>query len=207
MCGCRALPLANQSWYDKSQRFPLYGAGPRDKPKRSYSRERCIPIADFSFDVVSKVDMAEVVNAVAQATKEMENRFDFKGSKSSITLNEKDSEITLVSDDEGKLRNVVDIVQGRLVKREVPLKNLEYGKIEPAAMGTVRQVITLRSGIPADKAKQMTKLIRDSKIKVNAQIQGDQVRVAGAKKDDLQATIKLLKENDFGIELQFVNYR
>lgn len=151
--------------------------------------------------------MAEAVNAVTQATKEMENRFDFKGSKSSISLDEKKGEVTLTSDDDAKLRNVIDILVNKLVKRGVPLKNLEYGKVENAAMGSVRQVVTLRSGIPVEKAKEMTKLIRDSKIKVNAQIQGDQVRVAGAKKDDLQAVIQLLKDKDFGVELQFINYR
>lgn len=164
-------------------------------------------MADFSFDVVSKVNMAEVVNAVTQATREMENRFDFKGSKSSIALDEKKGEITLISDDEAKLRQVIDILQAKLVKRGVPLKNLEYGKVEPAAMGTVRQALTLRSGIPTEKAKEITRVIRESKIKVNAQIQGDQVRVAGPKKDDLQAVIQLLRQRDFGLELQFVNYR
>lgn len=162
---------------------------------------------EFSFDVVSKVEMPEVVNAVTQATKEMENRFDFRGSKSSIALDEKAGTITLIGDDDLKLRNVIDIVEGKLVKRGINLKALEYGKPEPAAGGALRQVVTLKQGIPADKAKQITKSLRDAKIKVNAQIQGDQVRVAGAKKDDLQAAITLLKQEDFGLVLQFVNYR
>jgi uncharacterized protein YajQ (UPF0234 family) len=162
---------------------------------------------DFSFDVVSKIEMAEVVNAVTQATKEMENRFDFRGSKSSIELDQKQGTITLIGDDEMKLRNVADIVEGKLVKRGINLKALEYGKVEPAAGGTLRQVITLKQGIPADKAKAITKAIKDAKIKVNTQIQGDQIRVAGPKKDDLQAAIALLKQQDFGVVLQFVNFR
>lgn len=162
---------------------------------------------DFSFDVVSKVDMAEVVNAVAQATKEMENRFDFRGSKSSIALDEKEGKITLVGDDDLKLRNVLDIVEAKLVKRGISLKALEYGKAEPAAGGTLRQVVTLKQGIPADKAKVITKALRDAKIKVNAQIQGDAVRVSSPKKDDLQTAIAFLKQEDFGVVLQFDNYR
>lgn len=162
---------------------------------------------DFSFDVVSRVEMAEVVNAVTQASREMENRFDFKGSKSSMTLDERAGTITLIADDDAKLHQVTDILLGRLVKRGVPLRNLDYGRVEPAAMGTVRQVITLRSGIPAEKAREITRRVRESKLKVTVQVQGDQVRVAGPKKDDLQAVIQLLKQQDFGLELQFVNYR
>lgn len=151
--------------------------------------------------------MAEVVNAVSQATREIETRFDFKGSKARIELDEKEGVLTLIGDDDFKLKQVVDILQGKLVKRGVSLKALEYGQVQPAAGGTVRQVITLRQGIPADKAKAMTRLIRDSKLKVTAQIQDDQIRVSGAKKDDLQQVIQLLKKEDFGLELQFVNYR
>lgn len=164
-------------------------------------------MADFSFDVVSKVNMAEAVNAVNQTAKEMENRYDFRGSKSSVALDEKKGEITVIGDDEMKLRNVIDILQTKLVKRGVGLKALEYGKVEDAAGGTLRQVITLRQGIPQDKAKQMTAAIRESKLKVKAEIRGDEIRVSGAKKDDLQAVIQLLREKDFGMELQFVNYR
>src|SRR5690606_32778559 len=134
-------------------------------------------------------------------------RFDFRGSKSSIELNEKEETLTLVSDDEYKVRALAEIVEGRLARRGVPLKNLDYGRIEPAAGGTARQVITLRSGIPQETAKKITKTIRDAKLKVSAQIQGDQVRVSGPKKDDLQAVIALLRKEDFGLELQFVNYR
>jgi len=164
-------------------------------------------MADFSFDVVSKVNMAEVVNAVNQSTKEMETRYDFRGSKSSIALDEKKGEITVIGDDEMKLRNVIDILQTKLVKRGIGLKALDYGKVEDAAGGTLRQVITLKQGIPQEQAKKMTAAIRDSKLKVKAEIRGDEIRVSGAKKDDLQAVIQLLKTTDFGMELQFVNYR
>lgn len=164
-------------------------------------------MADFSFDVVSKVEMAEVVNAVNQAQKEMDARFDFKGSKSSISLDEKKGEITLVGDDEMKLKNVADILLNKLVKRNVTVKALDYGKVEDAANGTRKQVITLKQGVPQDKAKQITSAIRDAKLKVKAEIRGDEIRVSGAKKDDLQAAITLLRDKDFGIALQFTNYR
>lgn len=160
---------------------------------------------DVSFDVVSQVDIPEVTNAVHQAQKEIEQRFDFKNSKSSITL--ETDKITLVSDDDFKLRNVIDILEGKLVKRGVSLKALEYGKIQPAAGDTVRQEAKLVQGISQDKAKQINKIIKDSKIKVNSSIQGDQVRVSGKDKDDLQAVIALLRQADLGIELQFINYR
>ncbi len=161
--------------------------------------------SENSFDVVSKIDMAEVTNAVSQAMKEIGQRFDFKGSKSNITQ-EKDA-LVIVSDDEYKLKSVVDILQGKLVKRGVPLKNLSYGKTEPAAGGTVRQRVALQQGIPTEKAKEIVKAIKDSKIKVQASIQADQVRVSGKNRDDLQTIIQLLKGKDFGIELQFTNYR
>jgi len=164
-------------------------------------------MADFSFDIVSKVNMPEVVNAVNQATKEMETRFDFRGSKSSITLDEKKGEIVLIGDDEMKLQNVIDILQNKLVKRGVALKALDYGKAADAAGGTLRQVITLKQGIPQEKAKQITGAIRDAKLKVKAEIRGEEIRVSGAKKDDLQAAIQLLRGKDFDLELQFVNYR
>lgn len=162
---------------------------------------------DSSFDVVSKVDMAEVVNAVNQATKEMETRFDFRGSKSSITLDEKKGELTLVGDDEMKLKNVIDILETKLIKRGISIKALDYGKVEDAAGGTLKQVITLKQGIPQEKAKQISAAIRDSKLKVKSEIRGEELRVTGAKKDDLQAVITLLRSKDFGIELQFANYR
>ncbi|MDF2628496.1 MAG: hypothetical protein K0R39_2327 [Symbiobacteriaceae bacterium] len=163
--------------------------------------------SDSSFDVVSKVDIAEVVNAVNQATKEMESRFDFKGSKSSISLDEKKGELTLVGDDDMKLKNVIDILQTKLIKRGIAIRALDYGKVEDAAGGTLKQVITLKQGIAQDKAKQISQAIRDSKLKVKAEIRGEELRVSAAKKDDLQAVIQLLRSKDFGIELQFTNYR
>jgi uncharacterized protein YajQ (UPF0234 family) len=161
--------------------------------------------AENSFDVVSKIDMAEVTNAVSQATKEISQRFDFKGSKSAITQ-EKDA-LIIVSDDEYKLKSVIDILQTKLVKRGVPIKNVSYGKIEAALAGTVRQRLALQQGVPTDKAKEIVKAIKDSKIRVQASIQADQVRVSGKSRDDLQSVIQLLKGKDFGIELQFENYR
>ena len=160
---------------------------------------------DFSFDVVSKTDMQEVANAVQQARKELAQRFDFKGSKSSIELTSE--EIVLISDDEGKLRSVKDILEGRLVKRHVALKALDYGKIEPASMGTVRQRAKIVQGIETEKAKAIVKAIKDAKVKVQAAIQSDQVRVTGRSKDDLQKAIAIVKEQDFGIPIQFTNYR
>jgi uncharacterized protein YajQ (UPF0234 family) len=160
---------------------------------------------EFSFDVVSKTDMQEVANAVNQAQKELAQRFDFKGSKSEIQLS--GEELTLVSDDEGKLRSLKDIVEGRLVKRNVSLKALEYGKIEAASLGTVRQKAKIVQGIESEKAKAIVKAIKDAKLKVQAAIQSDQVRVTGRNKDDLQRAIALVKERDFGIPLQFTNYR
>jgi uncharacterized protein YajQ (UPF0234 family) len=161
--------------------------------------------AENSFDIVSKIEMTEVTNAVTQAMKEISQRFDFKGSKSDIAQ-EKEA-LVIVSDDEYKLKSVIDILQGKLVKRGVPVKNLTYGKVEPALGGTVRQRITLQQGIPTDKAKEIVKAIKDAKMKVQASIQADQVRVSGKNRDDLQAVIALLKGREFGIELQFTNYR
>lgn len=160
---------------------------------------------EFSFDVVSKTDMQEVTNAVQQAQKELAQRFDFKGSKSSIELAAE--EITVSSDDEGKLRSVKEILESKLVKRQVSLKALEYGKLEPAQMGTVRQKAKIVQGIESDKAKAIVKSIKDAKLKVQASIQSDQVRVVGRNKDDLQKAIALVKGTDFGIPLQFTNYR
>ena len=160
---------------------------------------------DASFDIVSESDLQEVGNAVHQAQKELENRFDFKGSKSSLAL--KDNEIIAIGDDEYKLEAVLDVLKTKLVRREVSLKALDYGKIEPAAQGTVRQVIGIKQGLDQDVAKSIVKAIKDSKIKVQASIQGDQVRVSGKNKDDLQAVIQALKAIDFPVELQFANYR
>ncbi len=161
--------------------------------------------SESSFDIVSKVDMQELNNAVQQAVKEMETRFDFKGSKSSISL-EKD-QLVVVSDDDFKLQNVLDILHAKMAKRGISLKNLEYGKIEPAASSTVRQKINLKQGIDQEHAKKINILIRDSKLKVKSQIQGDQIRVSGKNKDDLQAVINLLRKADIPLELQFVNLR
>ncbi|MFC0215675.1 YajQ family cyclic di-GMP-binding protein [Paenibacillus chartarius] len=161
--------------------------------------------SESSFDIVSKLDMQEMTNAINQALKEIETRFDFKGSKSDITL-EKD-QVVLLSDDDFKLQNVRDILIAKMAKRGISLKNLEYGKVEPASMGTVRQRVTLKQGIDQDNAKKINVLIRDSKLKVKSQIQGDQIRVTGKSKDDLQAVIQLLRKADLPLELQFMNFR
>lgn len=162
---------------------------------------------EHSFDIASRVDLQEVLNAVQQATKEISQRFDFKGSKSSIDLNKDKHEITLISDDELKLKTVVDILQTKLVKRGVSLKALQYGKVEQAAGNTVRQVVALQQGIPIEKAKEIVKIIKDTKMKVQAEIQKDQVRVKAKKIDDLQALIALLRSKDLGIHIDFLNYR
>lgn len=161
--------------------------------------------ADSSFDVVSRVDAQELENALNQARKEIEGRFDFKNSKTTIENTDKD--ITIVSDDELKLKNVIDIVQTRAVRRGISLKSFEYGKVEPASQNTLRQKITLKMGIPKDKSKPLFDAIKASKLKVTAQFQGDQIRVSGKSKDDLQKAITLLKNLDFELPLQFVNYR
>lgn len=160
---------------------------------------------EFTFDIVSKTDLQEVANAVQQAQKELAQRFDFKGSQSSIELTAE--EIVLVSDDEGKLRSVKDILESRLVKRKVALKALAYDPIEQASGGTVRQKGKIVQGIESEKAKAIVKTIKDAKVKVQASIQGDQVRVSGKSKDDLQRAMSLVKENDYGIPVQFTNYR
>lgn len=158
-----------------------------------------------SFDIVSQVDMPEVENAINQAKKELETRFDFKGSKSKI--NQQGEEVTLISDDDFKLKNVVDILESKFVKRGVSLKALKYGKIEQAAGDTVRQIVTLQQGISKEQAKELIKIIKDSKIKVQAQVQGEQIRVTGKNRDDLQAVIQLLKGQELDVDLQFNNYR
>jgi uncharacterized protein YajQ (UPF0234 family) len=160
-----------------------------------------------SFDVVSRVDMQEVKNALDQTMKEVRQRFDFKGSKTDLTLKEKEKELVVLSDDEYKLKAVLDILKGKFVKRGVSLRALTYGKMEEALGGTVRQVITIQSGLADDKARAISKEIRDGKFKVQAQIQSDQIRVQSKSKDELQAVIAFLKQKDFGIDLQFVNYR
>lgn len=162
---------------------------------------------DNSFDVVSVVDMPEVLNAIQQASKEILTRFDLKNSRSDIQLNEKEKKITLASIDDFKLKAVVDILQQKLVKRKVPLKNLLYGPVQAAAGSTVRQEVTIQSGLPIEKSREIVRAIKDSKIKVQASIQGDFVRVSGKSRDLLQEVIQLLRQSDFGLELQFTNYR
>jgi len=162
---------------------------------------------DNSFDVVSKIDLAEVNNAIQQAIKEIQTRYDLKDSKSDIQLNEKDHKITLASIDEFKLKAVSDVLEQKLVKRKVPLKGLTFGTVTPAAGSSVRQEISLQQGIPIEKAREIVKLIKDSKKKVQASIQGDLVRVAGKDRDTLQDVIALLRGYDFGIDMQFTNYR
>jgi len=160
-----------------------------------------------SFDIVSKVDMQEVDNAINQARKEIIQRYDFKGTKTSIELKQKESEIVLISDDDFKMKAVVDILQSKFVKRGVPLKALTYGSVESAASGTVRQTIKLQNGIDKENAKLITKLIKDSRLKVQAQIMDDQVRVSGKSKDDLQSVMAMLRQADLKFAIQFTNYR
>lgn len=162
--------------------------------------------AENSFDIVSKVDLQEVTNAIQQATKEIHTRFDLKDSKSDIHLEGKDA-VILTSADEYKLKAVNDVLQTKLVKRGVPLKALSYGTVETAAGSTVRQKISLQQGIPTEKARDIVKAIKDSKKKVQASIQGDTVRVTGRDRDTLQEIIALLRGRDFGIDMQFTNYR
>lgn len=161
---------------------------------------------DNSFDIVSKIDLQEVSNAMQQALKEIHTRFDLKDSHSNIAMEGNDA-IILTSQDEFKLKAVTDVFQGKLVKRGVPLKGLTYGKIEPAAGSTVRQKITMQQGIPIEKAREIVKTIKDSKKKVQASIQGDLVRVSSRDRDTLQEIIALLRKSDFGIDMQFTNYR
>jgi cyclic-di-GMP-binding protein len=161
---------------------------------------------DNTFDIVSKIDLQEVSNAIQQAMKEIITRFDLKDSKSSIALEGKDA-IILHSADEYKLKHVNDVFQAKLVKRGVPLKGLTYGVIEPAASSSVKQKITMQQGIPIEKAKDIVKVVKESKKKVQASIQGDVVRVSGKDRDSLQEIIALLKQHDFGIDMQFTNYR
>lgn len=162
--------------------------------------------SDNSFDIVSKVDLQEVSNAIQQALKEIHQRYDLKDSKSNIELEGKDA-IILTSADDYTLKAVTDVLQSKLIKRGVPLKAFDYGKIEPAASSTVRQKVSMQQGIPTEKAKDIVKYIKDSKKKVQASIQGDFVRVTGKDRDTLQEIIALLKGKDFGIDMQFTNYR
>src|SRR6185369_7152257 len=158
-----------------------------------------------SFDIVSKTDYAEITNALNQTAKEVSQRFDFKGSKATVEMEQKD--LMLSAEDETKLRNMNDILQSKLVKRGVSLKALDYQRIEPAAGGTVRQLVKVQQGIPGDKAKEVVKFIKDQKFKVQASIQGETVRVSGKDRDTLQEVISALKAKDFGIDMMFDNYR
>jgi hypothetical protein len=162
-------------------------------------------MSDFSFDVVSKVDKQSLEDAVNQAAREIATRFDFKNSKSSIELAE--YSITIVADDEMKLKNVIDILQNKCVKRGVSLKTLKFGKAEPASQGTIRQVITIEQGIAKEKAKKLVEAVKEAKLKVSTQIQDDQLRVSSKSKDDLQKVMALIKTMDLDFPVQFVNYR
>ena len=163
-------------------------------------------MADFSFDVVSKVDITEVKNSIDQAEKEVANRYDFKNTKTSFLLEEET--IKIVSDSEYHLELVLDILRGKFAKRGVSLKSLEYGKIEQASQGTVRQVVTLRQGIPTDEAKKLAKAIKDAALKVQATIQGDALRISGKDKDALQSAQKMIKSMpDLPFDVSFENYR
>jgi uncharacterized protein YajQ (UPF0234 family) len=162
-------------------------------------------MADSSFDIVSKVDLQEVKNAIAQATKEIQTRFDLKGTGSVVDL--AGEEIVVASADEFKLKAVREVLEQRLVKRSVPLKALTWGEVDKALGGTVRQKASLQSGIPTEKAREIVKIIKGTKLKVQAAIQGDQLRVSGKNRDDLQSVIRLLRDTDLGIDMQFSNYR
>ena len=162
-------------------------------------------MADSSFDIVSSVDLQEVKNAIAQAMKEIQTRFDLKGTGSSVDL--QGEEIVLASSDEFKLKAIRDVLEGRLVKRNVPLKALTFGEIEKALGGTARQRVTMQKGIPTDKAREIVKLVKGTKLKVQTAIQGDQLRVSGKNKDDLQSVMQLLRSTDLGIDMQFTNRR
>ena len=164
-------------------------------------------MADYSFDIVSKVDLNVISEAVSAANKEITNRYDFKGTNSNIELNQKDNELKLASSDEYKVNTLRDIIFTRMAKRGIALKNLVPQKIENALGGNAKQTVKIQQGIPADKAKEITKTIKEAKLKVAASIQGDQLRVSSKSKDELQAVIALLKGHDFGVDLQFTNYR
>ncbi|MCK6602983.1 MAG: YajQ family cyclic di-GMP-binding protein [Bacteroidetes bacterium] len=163
--------------------------------------------ATNSFDIVSILDFMEMDNAINQTEKEIQTRYDFKGSKTELSLNKKDKKLTIHSDDEFKLKAVVDILQSRMIKRGISIKCMVAGKIEQATMGSARQTFSLISGLDKEQAKEVTKVIKDSGVKVQAQINDDLVRVTGKSRDDLQDVIKLLKEKDLAFPVQFVNYR
>ncbi len=164
-------------------------------------------MAQSSFDIVSKIDLQEVLNAVQQTTKEVQQRYDLKGTGSTVELDQAANKVTVRSPDEFTLKQVLDILQQKLVRRNVPLKGLDYQKIQPAAGSSVVQEINLQQGIPIEKAREIVKIIKQTKLKVQAAIQGDQVRVSGKSRDDLQKVIAGLKDQDLGIDMQFTNYR
>jgi cyclic-di-GMP-binding protein len=160
---------------------------------------------DSSFDIVSKVDFSEVTNAITQTMKEIGTRYDFKGSKSEVSLDKE--ELVLVSDDEYKMDQLKDVLFSKLIKRGVPVKNLDYGKIEKASGGTVRQRAQLAQGIDKENAKKINTIIKNSGVKVKSQVQDDQVRVSGKNRDDLQKIISLVRDADLSVDVQFINYR
>lgn len=160
---------------------------------------------DASFDVVSKVDMQEVDNAVNQTKKEITQRFDFRGSKSEVTA--EGSEVKILTEDDFRLKSIIDVLQTKLIKRGISIKNLDYGKVEDASGSMVRQVIKIKQGIETELAKKIIKDIKGTKIKVQAQIMDDQIRISGKNRDDLQETIAFIREQDYDIDLQFINYR
>jgi uncharacterized protein YajQ (UPF0234 family) len=162
---------------------------------------------DNSFDVVSELEMPEVLNAVQQAQKELITRYDLKDSKSSIELNEKDKKLVLASADDYKLKAVIEILEGKLVKRKVSLKGLTYGPLIPSTGSSVKQEVTLQSGVPSEKAREIVKGLKESKLKIQAAINGDLIRVSGKDRDTLQQAIAFLRSKDFGIDLQFINFR
>lgn len=164
-------------------------------------------MGDHSFDIVSKIDLQEVSNAIQQAMKEISQRYDFKGSKSNIELDKGNNEITIISDDDYKLKSVIDILESKLIKRKVPIKALTYGTVEAALSGTVKQGVKLQQGIPTEKSKEIVKIIKTTKLKVQSEIQKDQLRIKAKKIDDLQSTINMLKEKDLGIHVEFLNFR
>ncbi len=164
-------------------------------------------MADHSFDITSKIDAQEVDNSINQAKKELTNRYDLKNSNSDIEFNSTDNKITLTSSDDYKIKAVLEILKLKLVKRDISLKALEYKEIQKAMGGSARQEINVQQGIPTEKSKQIVKDIKSAKIKVQTQIQGDQIRVSGKKIDDLQSVIQLIKQNDYNIHIQFINMR
>lgn len=162
-------------------------------------------MAEFSFDIVSKIDLQEVNNAINQATKEIAQRFDFKGSKTAITL-EKEN-INIATDDECRLKNVIDILENKFIKRSIPVKALQHGTIVSSLGGTVKQSITIQQGIPKEKTKEIVKILKDLKLKIQTQIQNDQIRVVGKSKDDLQSVMKHLRESNLDVNMQFTNFK